>query len=156
DDWVIDPQLPEDQQGQSQHEQDHQRLHPPERVAYPVPFLPLAEHDLPAGHYQNEQSQADVVEVQRPATQFGPFLLQVIRVLDHDVGGEEGQQGHGDIDEEDPAPVVVDHQPAAQGRADDGRDQGRQTEYGLGLALLLGREGVQQDPLAGGLEAATG
>ena len=57
---------------QPHHEQDHERLHPPERVAQPVPFLPLAEHDFPAGHDQHQQSQADVVEVQRLAAAARP------------------------------------------------------------------------------------
>ncbi len=74
------------------HEQDQEGLHSPERVAKPVPFLSLAEHDFPAGHDQHQQPQADVVEVQRLATQLGPLLLEIVGVIDHGVRGDQRQE----------------------------------------------------------------
>ena len=156
DDRMLGPHLPHDQQDQPHHEQDQERLHPPERVAQPVEFLSLAEHDFPAGHDQHQQSQADVIEVQRLAAELGPFLLEVVGVIDHAVRGDQRQEPDRDVDEEDPPPVVVDAEPAAQRRPDDGRDHGSEPEQGHGRALLLGREGVDQDPLAARLEPAAG
>ena len=49
-----------------------ERLHAPERIAEPVPFLALAEHDLPADHREAQQAQAERVEVQRPAAAVRP------------------------------------------------------------------------------------
>src|SRR5207247_535622 len=71
-------------------------------------------------------------------------------------GGQQRQQAHRDVDQEDVPPVVVDHEPAAQSRADDGRQQGRDPEQGHRGSLLLGREAVQQDPLAARLQPAAG
>ena len=53
DDRVGGPHFADDQQAQPQYEQDYERLHASERVAQPVPFPPLAEHDLPAAHDQH-------------------------------------------------------------------------------------------------------
>src|SRR5262249_24886860 len=103
-----------------------------------------------------EQPQADVIKVQGPAEQLRPLLLQVLRVLNDEVGQHQGQGTDRDIDVEDPAPVVLDHEVAAQGRADDGRQQGRDAEHRLGDALLLGRKRIEQHGLAGGLQAAPG
>ena len=108
-----------DQQAQPQHEQNQQRLHPPERIAEPIPFLPLAEHDFPAAHDQHQQSQADVVEVQRLAAELGPLLLEVVGVVDHGIRSDQRHQADRDVDEEDPPPVVVDAEPAAERRPDD-------------------------------------
>ena len=153
---VGDPQLPEDQGSQPQHEKDEQRLELPEGVVVPVPLLPLAEHNLPATHRQGEQPQTDVVEVERPATQLRPLLLEVFGVLDREVAHQVAEDADREVDEEDPAPVVVDGDVAAQRRADDRGDQPRHAEHRHGRALLLGREAVDQDPLAGGLESAAG
>ena len=153
---VGDPHLPEDQAAQADDEQDGQRLGLPEGVVVPVPLLPLAEQDLPAGHHQGEQPQADVVEVDRPPPQFRPLPLQVFGVADREVAHQVAEDADREVDEEDPAPVVVDRDVTAQRRADDRGGQPRHAEHRHGRALLLGREAVDQDPLAGGLEPAPG
>ena len=48
DDRIGDPKLPEDQDEKADCEREEQRLHAPERVVIPVPFLAFAEHDFPA------------------------------------------------------------------------------------------------------------
>ena len=117
---------------------------------------PLLSSTSQQTHRQGEQPQADVVEVQRPAAQLRPLLLEVIGVLDREVAHQVAEDADREVDEEDPAPVVVDRDVAAQRRADDRGDQPRHAEHRHGRALLLGREAVDQDPLAGGLEPAAG
>ena len=153
---VGDPHLPEDQGAQADDEQDDQRLGLPEGVVVPVPLLPLAEQDLPAAHHQGEQPQADVVEVERLASQLRPLPLEVFGVVDREVAHQVAEEADREVDEEDPAPAVVDRDVAAQRRADDRGGQPRHAEDRHGRALLLGREAVDQDRLAGGLEPAAG
>jgi hypothetical protein len=76
------------------------------------------------------------------------------RVFDDARGEDEGEDGDGHVDEEDPAPVVVVGDPAAEGGADGGREHDRHAIDGEGLAALSGREGVGEDGLLAGLEAA--
>ena len=72
--------------------------------------------------------------------------------MTHQVADEADRE----VDEEDPAPVVVDRDVAAQRRADDRGGQPRHAEDRHRRALLLGREAVDQDSLTGGLEPAAG
>ena len=65
-------QLSEEQQAEAHHDDRRQRLDAPKRIAKPIPFLTFAEGNLPRGKDQHEQSQANGVEVQRPAAQFRP------------------------------------------------------------------------------------
>ena len=74
--------------------------------------------------------------------------------MDEAVGEEEGEQADGDVDEEDPAPVVVVGDPAAEDGADGGRgDDGDGVER-EGRGSFGGREGVDEDGLLDGSEAA--
>ena len=60
----------------------------------------------------------------------------------HEPGGEhEGDDAHGDVDEEDPLPPGAVDEQAADHRADEDRDAGRGTPqgHGLGRARLRGR-----------------
>jgi hypothetical protein len=66
-------QLPEDQPGDARDKQDRQRLHRPERVAQPVPFLTLAEHHLPTNYGDHQQRQANAVEAERSLPQASPM-----------------------------------------------------------------------------------
>ena len=78
-------------------------------------------------------------------------VVQVAReLLAMDVGQEaiddrEGDQADGQVDEEDPVPAEVLRQPAAQQRAEDGRDAEHGAEQALVLAALAGREQVTDD-----------
>ncbi len=82
DDRVSAAHLTDDQQHQPDHEQDQERLQSPEWVAQPVPFPPLAEHDLPGAHDQHQQAQADGIEIQRLAAQLRPLALEVLGIVD--------------------------------------------------------------------------
>ncbi len=117
---------------------------------------PLLSMISQAGHDQHQHPQADEVEVQRPAAECGPLLIDVFRVPYGEISRDQGEAADGDVDEEDPAPVVIDAEPAAQGRPDDGGDDGGDRKQRHGRALLLGREAVHQDALAARLEPAPG
>jgi len=78
----------------------------------------------------------------------------VRRVFDHAVAEVERQEAHGEIDEEDPVPVEVVSNPAAEGGADGRRDDDGHAVDGEGLATLLDGEGVGEDGLFAGGETA--
>ena len=74
--------------------------------------------------------------------------------MDEAVGEEEGEQADGDVDEEDPAPVVVVGDPAAEDGADGRRgDDGDGVER-EGRGAFGWREGVDEDGLFDRREAA--
>ncbi len=75
-------------------------------------------------------------------------------VFDHAVGEIEREQADGDVDEEDPVPVEVVGDPAAEGGADGGSDDDGHAVDGEGLAALFDGEGVGEDGLFAGGEAA--
>ena len=156
DHGVAMAQLPEDQRDQARAEQNGQRLHAPEGIAQPVPFLSLAEHHLPADHDDHQQRQADRVEAERLLAQLRALRDEIVRIAKQDVAGSKGQEADRDVDQEDPAPGILVGDPAAEGRADDRRHQGRQAEQRHRHALLFARKGVEQHALAGGLKTAAG
>ncbi len=76
------------------------------------------------------------------------------RVFDDAAGKEERDDADGDVEEEDPAPVEVVGDVAAEGGSDGrGADDG-EAVHGEGLTTLFGREGVGEDGLFGGSESA--
>ncbi len=74
--------------------------------------------------------------------------------MDEAVGEEEGEQADGDVDEEDPAPVVVVGDPAAEDGADGGCGDDGDGVESEGRGAFGGREGVDEDGLLDGREAA--
>ena len=81
---------------------------------------------------------------------------EVGRVFDEAIGEIEREDADRDVEEEDPAPGVVVDDPAADGGAEDGgRDDG-DAVHGEGHAAFLRREGVGEDGLLAGLQAAAG
>ncbi len=94
--------------------------------------------------------------MERLASQICSLPLEVIRIIDNEVTQEQGQRAHGNIDEEDPTPIVLDREIAAQSWADDRRKQRRDAEHRLRGALLLRWECIEQHTLTGGLESAAG
>ena len=141
---------------QAHGEQDRQRLHTPERVAQPVPFLALAERHLPTDDDDDQQRQANAVKAERPLPQLHALCREVIGVPECDGTRAQGQEADGDVDPEHPPPGVAVGYPAAERRTDDGRDQRGQAEQRHGHALPLDREGVQQHALAGRLKTTAG
>src|SRR5438309_924900 len=80
------------------------------------------------------------VEAERSATQLRPLPLEGVGVLDREVAHQVAEDADREVDEEDPAPVVVDRDVAAERRADDRGGQPRHAEDRHCGALLLGRE----------------
>ena len=149
-------QFPEDQPAQAHDEQGRQRLHAPERVAQPVPFLALAERHLPADDDDDQQRQADAVEAERSPPQLPALCREIVGVAKRDGARSQRQQPDRDVDPEHPPPGIVVGDPAAERRADHGRDQRGQAEQRHRHALPLDREGIQQHALARRLQAAAG
>ena len=79
---------------------------------------------------------------------------EIVRVAKQGITPGKRQETDRHVDQEDPAPRVGVGYPAAQGRADDRRDQGSEAEQRHRHALLFRREGVQQHALAARLQTA--
>ena len=103
-----------------------------EAGAEPVVFLALVEHDLEGADGDDEQAEAPVVDAFAALADFG----EVGRVFDEAVGEVEREDADGDVEEEDPAPGVVVDDPAADGGAEDGRDDDGHAVDGEGHAAL--------------------
>ena len=156
DHGIGNPQFPKDQGDRPSEEQNGQRLHAPERIAEPVPLLPFAEHDFPRGHRQRQETETDVVEIERLFQEIRSLGFEISGIVEQEVARHERQRADRQIDIEDPAPVVIIREVAAQRRPDDRREQGGDAEHRHGRSLLLPREGIQQDALAAGLQSAAG
>ncbi len=137
-------------------EENQKGLHAKERIAKPVPFLAFAEHDFPADHGDAEQAQAQEIERGAILAQFLMFGLEIIRVGHDGVAQEQGEQSDGNIEIKDPSPAVVVGDESTERRADDRREQRRDSEDGLSAALFFPRKRIQQNPLARRLQSASG
>src|ERR1700690_197366 len=122
-------------------------------IAEPVFFLALVEGELEASYAQCDQAEAHEIYLQV----LGLFFAEFERgwVFDHAVAEVEREQADGEIDEEDPVPVEVVGDPAAEGGADSGRDDDGHAVEREGLAALLDGEGIREDSLFAGGEAAS-
>jgi hypothetical protein len=69
------------------------------------------------------------------------------RIFDHAVRQEEREQADGQVDEEDPVPVEVVGDPAAERGADGRREDNGHAIDGKGLPALLNGEGIGEDGL---------
>ncbi len=67
--------------------------------------------------------------------------------MDEAIGEEQGEKADGDVDEEDPAPVVVVGDPAAEDRTDGGRGDDGDGVEGEGRGAFGGWEGVDENGL---------
>ena len=120
-------------------------------VAEPVLLLALVEHELQAADADRDQAEAHEVDLGSLALL---LRFQIRRVFDHAVAQVERQQADGQVDEEDPVPVEVVGDPAAERGADGRRDDDGHAVDGEGLAALFDGEGVGEDGLLAGREAA--
>ncbi len=118
----------------------------------PVLALPLVQDDLQRGQAQGEDADAEVVE---PRALLEGDAVEGRRILHQGAGEREGQEAHGDVDEEDPVPAEVVRDPPAQHRPDDGRQHHAHAVDGHRLPPLLVGEGLHEDGLGDGLQAAT-
>ena len=150
EDGMLDVELAPDEDGQADGGDD--RAGDDEAGAEPVVFLALVEHGLQRADGDDEQAQAPVIDALLALADFG----QIRRVFDDAVGEVERQDADRNVDEEDPAPTVVVDDPAADGGAEHGSEHHRHAVNGEGHAALFRREGVGQDGLLAGLQAAAG
>ena len=118
----------------------------------PVFFLALVEEELEEPDAGGDEGET--CEVDLGFASFDAALLLDGRVFDDAVGEPEREEADGDIDEEDPVPVEVVGDPAAEGGADGWGDDDGHAVDGEGLAALFNGEGVCEDGLFGRCEAA--
>ena len=123
--------------------------------AEPVVDLAAVEENFEGSGADADEGDADAVDVELAADADG-LALGFKGWVDRGRSGgeEEGHDADGDVDEEDPAPVVVVGDPAAEHGADGGRGDDGDGVEGEGGGALGGREGVDQDGLLDGGEAA--
>src|SRR5579875_398229 len=88
--------------------------------------------------------------------QLRALFFEIIRIVYQKIGSDDAEDAHRNIDVEDPAPVVIDCEVAAQRRADDRCQERCHAEQGLSSPLLLRRKRIEQHALTGGLQAAAG
>ena len=125
DDGIGLAQLPEDGGGEAADADDE---HPDdEGRAEPVVDLAAVEEDLECSGAESDEGYADAVDAKFPGFSIaagasnGLALLGVgLGIVDEAAGEEEGEDADGNVDEEDPTPVVVVGDPAAEDRADGG------------------------------------
>ncbi len=146
------PQLPDDERderGSAGEDEEGDDVR-----AEPIVFLALVEDELERTEADGQKGEAEVVEVKAALFGDGDLFIDPGWIFDEARGEEEREQSDGDVDEEDPAPVVVVGDPATERGADGGRgDEGEAVERN-GLAALGGGEGVGEDGLFGGRESA--
>ena len=119
-------------------------------IAEPVLFLTFVEEEFEASDAGGDEAQTEEVDGRFDAG----AGLDVGWIFDHAVGEPEGEDADGDVDEEDPVPVEVVGDPAAEGGADGRRDDDGHAVEGEGLAAFFNGEGIGEDGLLGGCEAA--
>ena len=115
------------------------------RIAEPVFFLALVEGELETADADSDKAQTHEVDLEVLGLLFAE--LEVRRIFDHAVAEVERDQANGDVDEEDPVPVEVVGDPAAECGADGGGDDYGHSIDGEGLTALFDREGVGEDGL---------
>src|SRR5262249_25268987 len=91
DHGIAMAQLPEDQPNQSRTEENRQRLHAPERIAQPVPFLALAQQDLPANDDDHQERQPDRIEAEWPLAKLQALGDEVVRIVKLEIASGEGE-----------------------------------------------------------------
>ena len=121
-----------------------------EAGAEPVVFLAFVEDEFERAEADGEKQEAEEVEVETLLLHGLHFLDDMRRVFDDAVGEEEADDGDGDIDEEDPAPVEVVGNPAAECGSDGGCADYGDAIHGEGFAAIFGLEGVSEDGLFAG------
>ena len=114
----------------------------------PVVFLALVENDLQAAGPDDEEAEADVVE----GADLG--VLDVRRVVDEACDEDDGENADRDVDVKGVAPTECVGEPAAEGGAENGRNDDAESVGGHGHGSLGGREALEQDGLRQGLKRA--
>jgi hypothetical protein len=139
---LLRPALHEDERDQREGREQDQAAHLPAEPVVEAPVRArlalLRQPDQQRDQAEGEHGDAQVVDVTRrarPAAQVGQ------RRGDHD----QGQDAHRQVDVEDPAPVDVVRQKAAEERPDDEAEPEHGAEQALVAAPLLRAEQVADD-----------
>ena len=140
------PPHKECQRDQGQHEG-----HGDVAIAKPVLFLTLIEDEFQAANADCHQAQPDSID----GVGFRSFLHQVRRILHHVVAEQQGNDADRQVDEEDPMPIEVVGDPAAQRRTDRGCGHHCHAIEGECLASLFHRKRVREDGLFAGSQSST-
>ncbi len=148
DDGVVDGHLADDEGDQSGDAAECLDAN----IARAEPILALAGVEQNLQRSQAEGEQADAPEIDAGIA----LALEVRRIVDEARHHHQREDADGNVEVEDPAPGVVVGDPAAEGGADDGRDDDAESVGGHRLAVFLLREGLQQDGLGEGLQTASG
>src|SRR5689334_18431995 len=118
--------------------------------AEPVVFLSFVERNLQSAYTDSEQAKPNVVKPRHAGFQ----TRQVRRIVDKLRNEQQGQNSHGDVDIENPAPGIVVCNPAAQ-RGTNGwsTDNGDSIQC-EGQSAFFRRKGVGEDCLRHRLQSA--
>ncbi len=121
-------------------------------VTEPILLLALVEGELKEADAEGDESKAHEVDL----GVFGLLAaqLEMWRVFDHTVGEIKREQADGDVDEEDPVPVEVVGDPAAEGWANGWSDDDGHSIDSECLTALFDGEGISEDGLLAGGKAA--
>ena len=120
----------------------------------PVVLLALVENELEGAEGEAEETEAEQIELHPPLLGFFDLLFDPWRIFDDARGEEEGKDTDGDVEEEDPAPVEVVGDIAAESGADGRGHDNCEAVHCKGLPTFFRWEGVGEDRLLGGGEAA--
>src|SRR5262249_51200241 len=145
DDGSLLAPLPDDQGNQADGSDDDQSRD--EAGSEPIVFLALVEQHLQGSDAEREEGNADVIQFDA-----GGFeAAQIGWIFDKAANQKPGEQANRQIDEENPAPGIVEGDPTAEGWPDGWRHDRRDAIQREGQATLLGRKGVGQNGLGHGL-----
>ena len=124
--------------------------------AEPVVDLSAVEQDIQRSRAKTDERDADTVDVEPAIDANGPaFFLKSQWVMDKAVGEKQRQDTDGNVDEEDPTPVVIVGDPAAEDGPDGGRGDNGDGIQSEGAGPLGRRESVDQDGLLNGCKATS-
>ncbi len=118
--------------------------------AEPIVALAFVENDLQCTEADGKQPESDVINAEIRAAAF----FHVRRIGDQHIGEEQRDDSDGNIDEENPAPIEIVGNPAAQSGADRGRQNHGHAVNGERHAALFRRERVRENRLLARLESA--
>jgi hypothetical protein len=114
-----------------------------------VVLLIAIEKDLQGAEADDDQGQADHIDVQALRQKGLALVFQDLRFHHQPLDQEQGQHANREVDQKDPVPGEVVRQPAAQDRTDGGGADDRQAVERKGLGPLFRGKRVSEHGLLG-------